>query len=305
MLTITALQDLYIKLGGALTDTYEGIADGTTVGNMTLIPDLIEAIAQKAGAGGGSSYTETLLYATGLDYAYSPYSYKYILNIRTNEQKAAGGMDNITAEDLHNQIDSLIASGSSSQASTAFALKAMFYHAPTYSPSAPPQWFDDDKLLYLARLEVSGDGDDLFKAIADYIDEQSILSDMRRAIANIKNYYTKNEINNKGYREAVMLDGTFTSDGNGGITVGMEITPEELSMYIADDKEVIINGYLALENTQAKAIIHLSDESSQGGDRNYEFYGEVYYRNGSFYHQMIEATASPNDTTITFATVNV
>lgn len=52
--TVKALQALYIKLGGALTDTYETIADGAPVGNYNTIPDMIEACTQKAGSGGGS-----------------------------------------------------------------------------------------------------------------------------------------------------------------------------------------------------------------------------------------------------------
>lgn len=53
--TITALQALYLKLGGSLTDTYDSIANGEEVGNYTTIPDMIEACAQKAGSGGGGS----------------------------------------------------------------------------------------------------------------------------------------------------------------------------------------------------------------------------------------------------------
>lgn len=45
--TIESLQALYVKLGGELTDTYEGIADGAAVGEMTLIPDLIAAITER------------------------------------------------------------------------------------------------------------------------------------------------------------------------------------------------------------------------------------------------------------------
>ena len=51
--TVKALLDLYVKLGGALTDTYADIADGAEVGNYTTIPDCIEACTQKAGSGGG------------------------------------------------------------------------------------------------------------------------------------------------------------------------------------------------------------------------------------------------------------
>lgn len=44
--TIQALQNLYVALGGELTDTYETIADGETVANLVTIPDMINAIAQ-------------------------------------------------------------------------------------------------------------------------------------------------------------------------------------------------------------------------------------------------------------------
>jgi len=44
--TIIALQNLYVALGGALTDTYENIADGAPVANLVIIPDMINAIAE-------------------------------------------------------------------------------------------------------------------------------------------------------------------------------------------------------------------------------------------------------------------
>lgn len=46
--TVIALQNLYISLGGNLTDTYENIAGGAAVGNYTIIPDVINAIAKRA-----------------------------------------------------------------------------------------------------------------------------------------------------------------------------------------------------------------------------------------------------------------
>lgn len=50
--TITALQNLYVALGGSLTDTYENIADGIAVSNYVVIPDMINAITQKAAGAG-------------------------------------------------------------------------------------------------------------------------------------------------------------------------------------------------------------------------------------------------------------
>lgn len=44
--TVVALQNLYVALGGELTDVYEDIASGEQVGNYTTIPDCIDAIAK-------------------------------------------------------------------------------------------------------------------------------------------------------------------------------------------------------------------------------------------------------------------
>lgn len=46
---IVALQGLYVALGGKLTDTYEGIANGAPVSDYTVKPDVINAIAQIVG----------------------------------------------------------------------------------------------------------------------------------------------------------------------------------------------------------------------------------------------------------------
>ena len=50
--TIQALQNLYVALGGSLTDTYDEIASGAAVSDYVIIPDMINAIAQKAGTAG-------------------------------------------------------------------------------------------------------------------------------------------------------------------------------------------------------------------------------------------------------------
>lgn len=42
---ITALQGLYVALGGQLTDTYDAIAGGAPVSNYVIIPDVINAIS--------------------------------------------------------------------------------------------------------------------------------------------------------------------------------------------------------------------------------------------------------------------
>lgn len=53
MNTIEALKALYIAFGGALTDTYEDIADGAAVSNYVVIPDMIRALSKVVAAGGG------------------------------------------------------------------------------------------------------------------------------------------------------------------------------------------------------------------------------------------------------------
>ena len=46
--TVKSLQDLYVKLGGSLTDTYSDIDSGAAVGDYTLIPDMIQAVTKAA-----------------------------------------------------------------------------------------------------------------------------------------------------------------------------------------------------------------------------------------------------------------
>ena len=59
--TVNSLKDLYVKLGGSLTDTYESIANGVPVADYNVIPDMIEAITQKAGSGGGGGGGSVLI----------------------------------------------------------------------------------------------------------------------------------------------------------------------------------------------------------------------------------------------------
>ena len=44
---IEALKDIYISLGGLLTDIYDNINDGSPVGDYATIPDIVEAISKK------------------------------------------------------------------------------------------------------------------------------------------------------------------------------------------------------------------------------------------------------------------
>lgn len=44
--TVNALKALYVALGGALTDTYSDINGGSAVSEYSVIPDVINAIAE-------------------------------------------------------------------------------------------------------------------------------------------------------------------------------------------------------------------------------------------------------------------
>ena len=50
MTTVDALKALYVKKGGALTDTYDSIAGVAKVRDYSTIPDMIQAITQKEAA---------------------------------------------------------------------------------------------------------------------------------------------------------------------------------------------------------------------------------------------------------------
>ena len=56
---VKALQELYVTLGGELTDTYEDIADGVPVSDITTIAEMIQAVGKKAGAKELPAVTET------------------------------------------------------------------------------------------------------------------------------------------------------------------------------------------------------------------------------------------------------
>lgn len=50
--TVEALKQVYVSLGGELTDTYATIADGVAVSDYVTNPDVIAAIAVKAASAG-------------------------------------------------------------------------------------------------------------------------------------------------------------------------------------------------------------------------------------------------------------
>lgn len=49
---MTALFNVYVALGGSLTDTYDDIANGVPVSDYTIKPEIIDAIAKKVTSGG-------------------------------------------------------------------------------------------------------------------------------------------------------------------------------------------------------------------------------------------------------------
>lgn len=59
--TLQSLKALYVKFGGSLTDTYEDIAGGAAVGDYTVIPDAVDALAKLdiGGGGEGGMFTAT------------------------------------------------------------------------------------------------------------------------------------------------------------------------------------------------------------------------------------------------------
>lgn len=65
--TIKALQNLYVAMGGELTDTYDNICDGAAVSNLVIIPDMINAIASVAGNIATSAKTSELPAVTAAD----------------------------------------------------------------------------------------------------------------------------------------------------------------------------------------------------------------------------------------------
>lgn len=55
MNTVESLKQLYVKMGGNLTDSYPEIASGIPVSDYVLIPDCISALNEVAGSGGGAN----------------------------------------------------------------------------------------------------------------------------------------------------------------------------------------------------------------------------------------------------------
>lgn len=63
--TVLALQNVYVKIGGSLTDTYDGIAGGAPVGGYSLITDVLKAIFVKCGGSLSTVYSDISTEAVG------------------------------------------------------------------------------------------------------------------------------------------------------------------------------------------------------------------------------------------------
>ena len=69
--TVKSLQDVYVKIGGELTDTYCAIADGAAVGDYSLTTDVLKAIYAKCG-GSLSDVYEDIQEGVVSEYAQTP-----------------------------------------------------------------------------------------------------------------------------------------------------------------------------------------------------------------------------------------
>lgn len=69
--TVKSLQDVYVKIGGELTDTYGAIADGAAVGDYSLTTDVLKAIYAKCG-GSLSDVYEDIQEGVVSEYAQTP-----------------------------------------------------------------------------------------------------------------------------------------------------------------------------------------------------------------------------------------
>lgn len=192
MLTVDALKELYVKMGGQLTDTYDGIAGGIPVSEYALIPDMIEAVTQKAGSGGGGGEggDGNPVFPIALLKGLTPATFTdngityYCLGVRTEQQLVKGGMDDITISDLHSQIGSM----SGYNMSARFLTAAFSEH-----PGATTVWYNDDALLATVKVEAKT-AFELWEGVSAAIlaAEPESGHDSRIALANsVLSYYLK------------------------------------------------------------------------------------------------------------------
>lgn len=80
MNTIQALKDLYVKVGGSLTDTYQGVAGGAAVSDYVTTPDCLKAIYAILGGDLSEVYTDISDTAVA-DYSVNPNAIEAISEI--------------------------------------------------------------------------------------------------------------------------------------------------------------------------------------------------------------------------------
>ena len=162
---VKALQALYVQLGGSLTDTYADIADGIPVGEMSLIPDMIEAVAKKATGGGGEGGDGNPVLPLLMLKSFEPQSFEdngttyYCLGIRTDEQLVKGGMDDLTIE----EFGSLMGYWRGSNATCNYLAKVFDSREQQWYEHV---WHNTDTLLAICAIETT-DPYDLWKQVAD------------------------------------------------------------------------------------------------------------------------------------------
>lgn len=301
--TIQSLQALYVQMGGQLTDTYSGIADGLPVSDYTLIPDMISAVTQKASSGEDekADVLPALLYATGMRIKKQDTENLYAIDIRSPGQLGAGGMDDITIEQLHTRIDGIVSGTlffSDSAKYTAVALQKMFKVAEAY-PGAVPEWVDDDVLLGIVKIEVSDEAD-LMANVSQYMQGETGYDDTAKAYVTtcraVVSFWdlemaTRSANNFTRSFSPVSLNGTFDkSVSPNTFTLAEPIGPRVL-LNILDKNAVIVKTSGDLSDDEDRFSSMLSYRYVSESNK-YEF---VFAGGGSNFGNYFKATVTNLD----------
>lgn len=238
MNTIESLQALYVKLGGSLTDTYEDIAGGVPVSDYSIIPDMIAAVSRKATGSGTDDTVFTYVLASQLytasGYQDRPYCF---LEVRIEGQGVAGGLDNITAEELHTQLLALASQSIGVAYHKEERARNAQYLINVFSKYNGQVWTDDEALLAVVRAEEETEYA-LFSKIADIISKAANSSDLKPLVVKeaLAYYPTKNDV----------MTVTLTLDADNNL-VASKTGGEILTALITDKKQVLLlragNGY--------------------------------------------------------------
>lgn len=186
---IQALQALYVKLGGSLTDTYSDIANGFPVSDYTVIPDMIEAVSKVANSGGGGGDSENptlpILLLNGLvpvTFTENDTTY-YCLGCRTPEQLIVGGLNNEDAASMHSYIQT-----HTDAQNADFVLKV--FRESTFPDRT---WHNDDALMTALRVEATSPYE-LWSDIANVIQSAPIEVDYWDLKVKVAQYFTDNHM---------------------------------------------------------------------------------------------------------------